>query len=111
MKEALRSETRTDDKGRQYRANAAITITADGGIQESLWGDVDLGSTPDDFRIENFGQRRKGVVDDLDKLKIDVDHYNDSHPGKPYQLVLEFTDDLAERQAARDMEKDKKAAE
>lgn len=106
MKDALRAETRVDDEGREYRANAAITFTNDGGIQESLWGDVDLNTTSDKFMIEHFGQRRKGILDDCVKLKDDVDHFNDHRYGKePHQLVLDFTDDVAERLAMRDTPK------
>lgn len=102
MKHALRAETRTDPEGREYRANASVTFTDSGGIQSSLWGDVDQNATPDDFLVEHFAQRRKGVLDDCVKLKVDVDHYN-AKPGRMKQLalILDFTDDVAEREAMR----------
>lgn len=110
LKNALRAETRLDNQGNEYRANAAVTFTTDGGVQQSLWGDVDRSSTPHDFMIEHFGQRRKGIVDDCVKLKADVDHYNGAHPTrKKVQLELNFTEDVAEREAMRD--DDEKAAE
>ena len=108
MKHALRAETRTDADGRVYRANASVTITDAGGIQTSLWGDVDQGpATPDAFLVEHFAQRRKGVIDDCVKLKSDVDHYNaePSRKMKQLPLILDFTDDVAEREAMRDDER------
>jgi hypothetical protein len=101
FKGALRAEMRVDDDGREYRANAAIKFTNDGGIQESLWGDSDRASTPTAFLIESFGQRRKGIAADCTKLKDDVDHMLATR-GAAYQLILDFTDDVAERQALRD---------
>lgn len=110
MKDALRAETRVDGDGRAYRANAAIRFTSDGGVQESLWGDVDLSSTPDNFLVEHFAQRRKGIVDDCTKLKDDVDHANSTGRAMAQlPLILDFTEDVAERQAMRDLSE--KAAE
>jgi|SRR5579871_5664502 len=110
MKDALRTKTRTDAAGREYRAYASITFTGDGGVQESLWGDVDLRSTPPEFMIEHFGQRRKSIIDDCVKLKADVDHYNGGAPQQlSFDLILDFTDDVAEREAVR--EESDKAAE
>jgi hypothetical protein len=102
MRNALRAETSTDAEGREYRVNAAVTFTRGGGIQESFWGTVDLKTTPEEFLSEWIGQRRKGVVDDCAKIKADVDHINTTYPDrKPIQLVLDFTDDVAEKEAAK----------
>lgn len=102
VKTALRAETRTDAQGREYRANAALTFTNDGGVQDALWGDIDLHTTPRDHVIEHFGQRRKGIVDDCVKLKADLDHYNDAHREmEQLPLILDFSDDVAEREAIR----------
>ena len=101
LKSALRAETRTDDQGREYHANAAVTFTDDGGIQAALWGDLDRKTTPHEFLVEMVAQRRKGILDDRDRLKSTVDHINDAHPDKHIQLVLDFTEDVAEREAMR----------
>jgi hypothetical protein len=102
LRNALRNETRVDEHGREYRANAAVTFTNDGGVQESLWGDVDRRTTPHEFMVEHFAQRRRGIVNDCAKLKADVDHYNGTRPGREMvQLVLDFGDDVAELEAAR----------
>jgi hypothetical protein len=110
LKDAVRSETNTDDQGREYRVNASVTFASEDGIQDSLWGNVDSPATPHDFVVAHFGQRRKGILDDCAKLKASVDHYMDAHPDRPrYQLVLDFTDDVAEREAMRDAEMGKAA--
>jgi hypothetical protein len=50
-----------------------------------------------------FAQRREQIVGDCDQLRTDVDAYNDMNRGKQpeIQMVLDFTDDVAERQLAR----------
>ena len=46
-----------------------------------------------------FIQRRNQIIGDCCQLKIDVDVYNDLNPTKqPIQLVLNFEDDVSERQ-------------
>ncbi|HXD59066.1 MAG TPA: hypothetical protein VN606_14160, partial [Thermoleophilaceae bacterium] len=80
-----------------------VTFTDSGGVQTSLWGNVDREkATPDEFMVEHFAQRRKSIVDDCVKLKSDVDHFN-ATPGRMTQLplILEFSDDVAEREAMR----------
>jgi hypothetical protein len=102
LKDALRAETRIDNDGREYRVNAAVKYTSEGGVQEGWWGDVDRKTTPDEFQVENFSQRRKGIVADCAKLQDDVDHFNAKRdPSKWVQLVLDFTDDVAEEKEKR----------
>jgi hypothetical protein len=44
-----------------------------------------------------FQERRQQIVGDCRQLKLDVDSYNDNkNDGKPIQLVLDFTLDVAE---------------
>jgi hypothetical protein len=46
-----------------------------------------------------FQQRRNQIVGDCVQLKRDVDSYNENRlPPQPIQLVLDFTDDVAERE-------------
>jgi hypothetical protein len=48
-----------------------------------------------------FAQRREQVIGDCLQLQIDVEAYNAmNHAEKPIQLILDFTDDVAERRAA-----------
>jgi len=45
---------------------------------------------------------QKGTVGDCRQLKTDVDSYNDNqNTGEPIQLVLDFTDDMAEYEALK----------
>ncbi len=51
-----------------------------------------------------FAQRREQIVGDCHQLKTDVDVYNDMAATKgseKIQMVLDFTEDVAEREAAR----------
>jgi hypothetical protein len=48
-----------------------------------------------------FTQRREQVIGDCLQLQIDVEAYNAMNPTeKPIQLILDFTDDVAEKRAA-----------
>lgn len=97
MARALREETAIDDKGRRYRVNAAVRITKD-GIQQTMWGIQ--GFAPDDHMETSYTQRREQIISDCHRLKIDVDVYNQGRPPeKQIELVLDFTEDVAEREA------------
>ena len=50
--------------------------------------------------IEGQRERIPSLVIELVQLKIDVDVYNNLNPASPVQLVLNFTEDVAERRAA-----------
>lgn len=96
MAQALRAEIQTDEKGRRYRVNHAVRVSKS-GVQYTFWGM--MGFAPHAHMEKAFGQRRDQVIGDCLQLKIDVDVYNDMNRGKEaeIQLVLDFTDDVAER--------------
>ncbi len=97
MAQALRSEIHTDEHGRRYRVNHAVRVTKS-GVQHTFWGM--LGYAPHSHMEKAFFQRREQVIGDLVQLKTDIEVYNDLNVGKNprIQLVLDFTDDVAERQ-------------
>lgn len=97
MSSALREEYKTDSKGRRYRVNHAMRVTK-GGVQYTFWGV--MGFASHDFMEKAFAWRRDQIIGDNLQLKIDVDVYNDMVRGKhpEIQLVLDYTDDVAERQ-------------
>ena len=97
MSNALREEYATDSQGRRYRVNHAATITK-AGVQYTFW--AAMGYAPHEHMERAFTQRREQIVGDNLQLKIDVDVYNDMNHGKrpEIQLVLDYTDDVAERQ-------------
>ncbi len=97
MADALRAEIQLDDKGRRYRVNHAVRVSK-GGVQYTFWGA--LGFAPHSHMEKAFAQRRDQIVGDCVQLKTDVDVYNDMNRGKQpeIQLVLDFADDVAERQ-------------
>lgn len=99
MAQALREEYQTDHKGRRYRVNHAVRVTKS-GVQYTFWSS--LGFAPHSHMEKAFAQRRDQIIGDCLQLKTDVDVYNDLNQGKqpPIQLVLDFTDDVAEREFA-----------
>ncbi len=97
MSRALREEYATDDKGRRYRVNHAMRVTKN-GVQFTMWGI--LGFAPHSHMERAFTQRREQVIGDLVQLDVDVEVYNEMNPDQlPIQLVLDFSDDVAERRA------------
>ena len=97
MSQALREEYGTDSQGRRYRVNHAVRVTK-AGVQYTFW--AAMGFAPHEHMEKAFTQRREQIVGDNLQLKIDVDVYNDLSKGKnpEIQLVLDYTDDVAERQ-------------
>ena len=59
-----------------------------------------MGYAPHDHMEKAFAQRRELIVGENFQLKIDIDVYNDMNAGKnpPIQLVLNYSDDVAERE-------------
>jgi hypothetical protein len=99
MAAALREEIQTDEKGRRYRVNHAVRVSK-GGVQYTFW--ATMGFAPHEHMEKAFAQRREQVIGDLVQLKTDVDVYNDLNAGQrpKIQLVLDFGDDVAEREAS-----------
>lgn len=92
---AMSEEFITDPQGRRVRAKHAAR---DG--QQFLWVDIrDKNPSAGKLKIISFQTRRQQVVGDLKQLKTDVDSFNQNYNytnEKPYNLVLDFTDDIAE---------------
>ena len=100
MAQALRAEYGTDDEGRRYRINHAVRVSKS-GVQYTFW--AALGFAPHDHMEKAFAQRREQIVGDCFQLKPDVDVYNSlTAKNMPkVQAVLDFTDDVAEREEQR----------
>lgn len=96
MADALREEVQTDSRGRRYRVNHAVRVTR-GGVQYTFWGV--MGFAPHIHMEKAFSQRRDQIIGDCVRLRTDVDVYNDMTLGEHpmVQLILDFTDDVAER--------------
>jgi hypothetical protein len=100
MSQALREEYAEDDQGRRYRVNHAVRVSKT-GVQYTFWGV--MGFASHDHMEKAFSQRREQIIGDNVQLKTDVDVYNDFNRGKRpvIQLVLDYTDDVAEREVMR----------
>ena len=104
LADSLRQDKRFDGK-RWYRAKHSVR-THIGGVQLSLWADIDRNASHS-FMQKSAGQRRRGMVNDAFQLKMDLDHYNEANPGQePIPLILDLTDDVAEMEAAGRFGKD-----
>jgi hypothetical protein len=96
MATALREEYATDAKGRKYRVNHAVRVTKL-GVQTTFW--AIMGFAPREHMQRAFVQRRNQIIGDCFQLKIDVDVYNSLNEAEPpLPLILDFTDDVKERQ-------------
>ena len=94
---AMREEYYTDPQGREVRTKHAARIL-ERGTQLTLWADI---RTAERSHLEiAFKQRRQQIVGDCRQLKTDVDSCNENRDlESPIQLVLDFTDDVAELEA------------
>lgn len=98
MAQALREEMATDPKtGRRYRKNHATKIMKH-GVQTTMWATLDTG--PYEHMQMSFRQRREQIVGDCIQLKNDVDVFNGRNQDRPIQLILDFTNDVHEAEAA-----------
>jgi len=97
MASALGQEYDTYE-GRRYRVNHAVRTTKD-GEQQTFW--AIMGYAPHDHMEKAFGQRREHIVGECVQLNNDVLVYNHMNAGErpEIQMVLNFTNDVAERQA------------
>ncbi len=69
-------------------------------MQSTIWGV--LGYAGHDHMANSFAQRREQIIGDCCRLKTDVDHYNEIRGDEDViQLVLDFSEDVAEREIAR----------
>lgn len=101
----LRDEFITTDDGTRVRYYYAVTR----GRQGALWGNLD--TAPKDHLFENFTQRRRGSLADCRQLKNDIDYCNIKRfQDRPIQMSFNFDLDLAEEEAVRKMQADKKKA-
>jgi hypothetical protein len=94
LSQAMREEYITDTKGRRVRAKHPAKVQRD-GEQIMLWDDI---RTATRTHMEMaFTNRRNHIVGECRQVKTDVDSYNDAHSKeKPIQMILDFTDDVAE---------------
>jgi hypothetical protein len=99
LSRAMRDEYTIDPQGRNVRSKHAARISDGAGQQTTLWADIRTAS-PEHMQIA-FQQRRQQIVGDCRQLKSDVDSYNDNaRPPVPLQLILDFSNDVAEFEAA-----------
>ncbi|MEE9312681.1 MAG: hypothetical protein V3V10_09760, partial [Planctomycetota bacterium] len=92
--QGARAQKRFDGK-RWYRAKHSLRTNV-GGIQLSLWADIDKNASHG-FMEKSIGQRRRSIVDDCFQMKMDADHFNEANPEfEPIQPVLDFSEDVDE---------------
>jgi len=102
---ALRTQYGYDSRGRRVRRKHSVrhvTRDAEGNAKQMvLWYDIEI--APPQFMFESFQQRRGAIADDCWQLKQDVDSYNENYnKAAPIQVMLDFSEDMEERQADLD---------
>ncbi len=109
LADSLREQTRTDGKGRRYRALIPVRKRGPGGVPLFEWADID--DAPRTHVEKSVQQERRSIASDCFALAMKVDHYNDMHPEEePLQIIFDFTDDVAEEKFAKGIDDDDKAA-
>ncbi|HEY0982281.1 hypothetical protein [Schlesneria sp.] len=98
---ALREQHIIDDKGNSIRAKHAARIVS-GEKQMTFWGDIR--KAPTEHIIIAFQQRREQIVGDCRQLDRDIEYFNKtrSEPGKEFQMVFDFRDDIEEGKFSTD---------
>jgi hypothetical protein len=96
LSDAMRVEYFVDAQGRKVRAKHAAR-QEDGPKQLPIWDDIR--TAPREHMQIAARQRREQIACDCYQLKVDVDWYNENRePSIPIQLVLDFTNDVQERE-------------
>lgn len=99
LSRAMSEEFFTDRQHRRVRAKHSARVE-ENGKQRNLWVDLrDKNPESGKLKIISLQMRRQQVVGDLKQLKNDVDSFNENYNyanEEPFQLVLDFTDDVAE---------------
>lgn len=90
LAQTMREEYFTDPQGRRVRAKH---------VAEELWVDLrDKGADADKLKVISFQNRRQQIVHENKQLKADVDSFNENYNRyeEPFQLILDYADDVAE---------------
>jgi hypothetical protein len=96
--DAIREEYMTDPQGRTVRVKHAASQRSDDGPRQMVWADIRT-ATRDHMAVA-FQLRRGHILGECRQLKADVDSFNENRAiNEPIQLVLDFTDDVAELEA------------
>ena len=106
----IRDETRTDKKGRKYRANIPVRSKDKKGVPLFVWADID--DAPHTHVVKSVQQERRSIASDCYALVMKADHYNDAHPDRePIQVPLNFVEDVEEMKILHGLDdEDDKAA-
>ena len=90
LAQTMREEYFTDPQGRRVRAKH---------VAQELWVDLrDKGPDADKLKVISFQSRRQQIVHENKQLKADVDSFNQNYNSyeEPFQLILDYSDDVAE---------------
>jgi hypothetical protein len=99
MADAMRVEHITDSQGRRVRAKHVARLKRN-GKSEMCWADIR--HAPRKHMEISLMARRDMIFGDCRQLKNDVDSYNENaNPEEPIQISFNFTNDLAEDEAAK----------
>jgi hypothetical protein len=95
--QAFREQFHTDPQGRHVHTYYPKITYGGERKQKTFWSD--MRTADEEYANSAFQQRRARIVGDCRQLKLGVDSYNDNNlHGGYYQLRLDFTEDIAERE-------------
>ncbi len=105
LSRAMSEEFMTDPRNRRVRAKHVARVSVN-GKQQSLWVDMrDKNPAAGKLKVVALQNRRQQVVGDLKQLKTDADSFNEYYNytnEEPFQLILDFTDDIAEAELGQE---------
>jgi len=104
LSSAMQSE-RKEYKGLKVRQYHCVRRALDDGMMQTVWAHIDV-ATPG-FMEQSFARRRQSIAAKAYQLHSDIIYWNDEkNPAAPLQMLFDFTDDIADRDHARESGED-----
>jgi hypothetical protein len=98
LADAMSQEYMTDPQGRTVRVKHAAILKDESGPRQMVW--VDIRTATREQIAVSIQLRRQHVIGECRHMKATVDSFNENYnPDEPLQLVLDYTQDVAELEA------------
>jgi len=94
---AMRAERKTI-KGRKVRQYHCIRRKLESGYVQTVWAHIDVATDP--FMEQSIALRRKGAANIVYQIHNDVVHWKEKNPNTTIEVLFDFRDDNADKDAA-----------